>query len=87
MTETLSTGLLLLFVGMGTVFCVLWIVVATGKLLIVAVNRFAIPGDHPLPPDARHPDPSGAKIAAITSAVEAITGGKGQITHIERLES
>jgi hypothetical protein len=31
-------------------------------------------------------DPSGAKIAAITSAIHTMTGGEGQITNIERLE-
>jgi oxaloacetate decarboxylase gamma subunit len=83
----MSTGLLLMIVGMGTVFCVLGLVVATGKFLILSVNRF-----HPAIIETSHissviagEDSSGAKIAAITGAVDVITGGKGRITHIERL--
>jgi oxaloacetate decarboxylase gamma subunit len=84
----MNTGLQLMLVGMGTVFCVLALVVATGKVLILCVNRFqpgatAAVGDSGVPLSG---DASGSKIAAITGAVDVITGGKGRITHIERLK-
>ena len=87
MTSSLETGLILLLVGMATVFLILVIVVYTGKALIFVVNRFTQPEVSDInPPDVHIPDPSGAKIAAITGAVHTVTGGKGRITHIERLE-
>lgn len=87
MTESINTGLLLLMVGMSTVFVVLGIVIYTGKGLILLVNRIPVSQHSELkPPDAHIADPSGAKIAAITAAVHTVTAGKGQITHIERLE-
>ena len=88
MASSLETGLLLLLLGMSTVFLILGIVVFTGKVLILTVNKFtSTPIADIKPPDVHIPDPSsGAKIAAITGAIHSVTGGKGQITHIERLE-
>jgi len=88
MTESIETGLLLMIVGMSTVFVVLGIVVYTGRFLIVIANRFHV---DTLPPTLavqaeQSSDPSGAKIAAITGAIHTVTGGKGQITNIERLD-
>lgn len=87
MTESIETGLLLLIVGMSTVFVVLTIVVYTGKGLIVFVNMLPQPQVNEIkPPDAHIHDLSGAKVAAISGAVHSATGGKGRITHIERIE-
>ena len=87
MTASIETGLLLMIVGMSTVFVVLGIVVYTGKMLILTVNRFAggQPGEIHQSADSQS-DPTGAKIAAITSAIQMVTGGEGHITNIERLE-
>ena len=85
MAEALNTGILLLIVGLGTVFCVLGIVVATGQLLIRFANAF-LSTTSPAEMSVQDMETSGSKIAAITGAVHAITGGKGQITHIERLK-
>jgi len=73
-------------VGLSTVFCVLGIVVATGKVLIRVSNAFQPALAHTEATSTLSPsgDLSGVKIAAITGAVHAITGGKGQITQIER---
>jgi oxaloacetate decarboxylase gamma subunit len=87
MADTVQTGLLLLVVGMSTVLVALVIVVYTGKALILAVNTFTPKTVTEInPPDVHISDPSGPKIAAITGAVHSVTGGKGRITHIERLE-
>lgn len=88
MTASIETGLFLLVVGMLTVFAVLGVVVFTGRALILVVNR--LPGtEHTKtePPAASQTaETAGAKIAAITAAVHSVTGGRGQITNIERLD-
>lgn len=80
MENEISQALTLLGIGMITVFVVLSLVVVVGNVLIKIVNRFA-----PLQEVAlREPEISNSKIAAIISAVEIITGGKGRITKIDR---
>jgi len=74
MDGDISTALSLLTIGMITVFLVLLLVVVTGNILIHLVNRFSQNNDQI----------SGAKIAAITGAVEAFTQGSGHITRIEK---
>ena len=88
MTASLETGLILLIVGMATVLFVLGIVVYTGKLLILVANKFPERqhSSPPLPSPRLSDDLSGAKVAAITGAIMAATGGKGQITNIERVD-
>lgn len=80
MENEISQALTLLGVGMITVFVVLSLVVVVGNVLIRLVNRIAPMPE--LPPKA--PVISNAKIAAITAAVELMTGGKGRITKIEK---
>lgn len=74
MDTNFSTALMLLAVGMITVFVVLALVVFTGNVLIRLVNRFS-PKEEGLAP---------GKVAAITSAVATFTQGKGRITKIEK---
>jgi oxaloacetate decarboxylase gamma subunit len=84
MNGDISFGLMLMAVGMLTVFSILALVVMGGKIMIILINRFA-----PLP-DIESPALSGSygiaktKVAAITAAVETITGGKGKITEINK---
>ena len=64
---------------MITVFVVLTLVVITGKILIRIVNR--------LFPEIETRGSfgiEGAKVAAITTAVEIVTEGTGRITKIEK---
>ncbi len=78
MTPELYTALTLLVIGMITVFVVLLLVTITGNLLIAAVNRFT-----PSRQDQSDLDPE--MVAAITAAVEVVTGGKGSVQKIEKL--
>ncbi len=80
MENEISQALTLLGIGMITVFVVLSLVVVVGNLLIRIVNRLAPLQEAP----SKTSEISNAKIAAITSAVDLITGGKGRITKIER---
>lgn len=85
MNEDLNTALLLMGVGMVTVFLVLTCVVILGNVLTRFVNRF-VPVVESVPVKSSSSDTIQApKIAAITSAVEIFTKGKGQIKSIKKL--
>lgn len=85
MTEELRTAFLLMGVGMITVFIVLLCVVIVGKLLIRFVNRFVPALETANQPPAPTSKIAPAKVAAITSAVEIFTKGKGKITNITKM--
>lgn len=80
MENDLSQALTLLAIGMITVFVVLSLVVMIGNLLIRLVNRITPQSEQM----ADGSTISHATIAAITTAVEVVSGGKAQITKIER---
>ena len=82
MSEDLNTAVMLLGIGMITVFFVLFCVVVTGKVLIALVNRYVPVAVKTTP--SRGTDIPPQKIAAITSAVEIFTKGKGKITNIKK---
>ena len=81
MSDIFQEALMLMAVGMTTVFAVLFLVVGTGNLLIRMINQY-----FPEPaPSVKSPVASAiapAKIAAITAAVSALTGGRGQVEKI-----
>lgn len=96
--ENLETGLLLMVVGMATVFVILLIVIYLGKGLIALVNKYApeeiIVKKHVSSLQAQtnlqmqtnvSESTSGSTTAAIISAVSMVTGGKGNVTKIEKL--
>lgn len=83
--ENLEIGLLLMVVGMATVFVILLIVIYLSQLLIKLVNKVA-PEEEPKKktvPVATSSD-SGA-MDAIKAAVDILTAGKGQVVKIEKL--
>jgi oxaloacetate decarboxylase gamma subunit len=82
MEENLELALSLMIIGMSTVFAILFLVVAGGKIMIRWVNKF-------------HPDTASElifmkadkkKLAAIIAAVNIITRGKGKIKSINKIE-
>lgn len=79
--ENLETALLLMVVGMATVFAILLIVIYLGKLLISLVNKYA--PEEQLPATI-FPIP-GNIVAAITAAVNVVTQGKGKVAKIEKI--
>lgn len=86
MNQDINIALMLMGVGMITVFVVLSLVVIVGKGLVSFVNRFVpeiIVQDEPKRV-AGGVQPT--KIAAITAAVEIFTEGKGHITRIEKID-
>lgn len=82
--EYIETGLLLMFVGMTTVFIILLIVINLGKLLITLVNKYApeeaVPVKGPNGPAPIQPH----VLAAITAAVNVVTHNKGRVVKVER---
>ena len=85
--ENIETAILLMVVGMATVFVILLIVIYLGKLLITLVNKYAPEEVVPEKRDASQgPAPvPGNILAAITAAVNVVTQGKGKITKVEKL--
>lgn len=87
MNENLSVALMLMGVGLATVFLVLLLVIGFGNLLIKAVNKFAPEEEKsaqiPSKPAAALVD--GAVQQAINKAVEQLTGGKGRVEKIVKL--
>ena len=85
--ENIETAILLMVVGMATVFVILLIVIYLGKLLITLVNKYAPEEGVPVKREASQgPAPvPGNILAAITAAVNVVTQGKGKITKVEKL--
>ena len=93
--ENIETGLLLMVVGMTTVFAILLIVIYLGKGLIVLVNKYA-PEEKPVAAAVRVQTAtptqttaigslSGQETAAIVSAISAVTRGQGKVIKIEKV--
>ena len=94
--ENIETGLLLMAVGMMTVFAILLIVINLGKGLILLVNKYAPEGvvaKKAAPSRARVAAPvvasapvmGGPETAAIVSAVSVLTAGQGKVVKIEKI--
>ena len=97
--ENIETGLLLMAVGMLTVFAILLIVINLGKGLILLVNKYApeeVVVKKATPSRARVAAPvvaqaapapvmGGCETAAIVSAVSVLTAGQGKVVKIEKI--
>lgn len=82
MEENLKLALSLMIIGMGTVFAILFLVVAGAKIMILWVNKF-----HPdQASDLNFMKADNKKLAAIIAAVNIVTGGKGKIESINKIE-
>ncbi|ADV45007.1 OadG family protein [Bacteroides helcogenes] len=85
--ENLNTALLLMVVGMATVFAILLIVINLGKGLIALVNKYAPEEAVPSKVAANVPAPiPGNIMAAINAAVTVVTQGKGKVAKIEKIK-
>ena len=77
--ENLGLGLMLMMVGMVTVFLILLIVIYGSRLMIRIVNRVA-PSEAATAAPASGIDPVTRQV--LDAAVAQLTGGKGRITNI-----
>lgn len=85
--ENLNLALLLMVVGMATVFAILLIVIYLGKWLISLVNKFAPEETVPSKSaagGAQAPVPANI-MAVITAAVSVVTHGKGKVAKVEKV--
>lgn len=85
--ENLNIALLLMVVGMATVFAILLIVIYLGKGLIALVNKYVPEESVPVKSaGANAPAPIPANImAAIAAAVSVVTHDKGKVSKVEKL--
>ena len=89
MPQDFNTALLVLIVGMTTVFVILSLIVLSGKLLINIVNRFSPELSPTISQSSAAPAPPEAAVspsvlAAILAAVETVTQGKGKVEKIDK---
>jgi oxaloacetate decarboxylase gamma subunit len=82
--ENLQTALLLMAVGMTTVFAILLIVIYLGKLLIYLANKYAPEEVAPLKKAAAPAPIPTHVLAAITAAVNVVTHNKGKVVKVEK---
>lgn len=84
--ENINTALMLMVVGMVTVFCILLIVIYLGKGLILLVNKYA---PEEVVPDKKKAQGAAAVpgniLAAISAAVTVVTQGKGKVAKVEKI--
>ncbi|MEP2027024.1 MAG: OadG family transporter subunit [Reichenbachiella sp.] len=85
MTDELRTAFLLMGIGMITVFIVLLCVVIIGNLLIQFANRFVPLTEKSVQRSSNTSKIAPSKVAAITSAIEIFTKGRGKITKINKI--
>ena len=88
MSEDFNMAIVLLAVGMLTVFFILALIVIFGNWLILIVNRYfpeqlkqkitqSIPSQHEI---------ESKKLAAIVTAVDIVTKGKGKVESIKKAD-
>lgn len=82
--ENLNEALLLLLVGMTTVFCVLIIVISAGKGLILFANKYIPETVKEKPSVTTNREATPSQVAAINQAVATLTNGKGYVINIQR---
>ena len=91
MQTPLDQALLVLFVGMFSVFIILGLIVISGQLLIRVVNQYfpvALEKKQHTPlPLTAHDSPDAKQLAVITAAVETFTHGKGRIVNVVEIEA
>ena len=83
--ENIETGLLLMVVGMTTVFIILLIVIWLSRLLITVVNKFAPAEETKKKPVPASGGTNAGSMDAIKAAVDILTAGKGQVIKVEKL--
>ncbi|WP_321375660.1 OadG family protein [uncultured Draconibacterium sp.] len=82
----MSEALKLMLTGMSTVFFILIMVVVLGNLIIRITNRFAVVQvSTSVKEGGTQSEIEPSKLAAIVSAVQITTKGKGRITSVEKM--
>ena len=83
--ENIETGLMLMLVGMTTVFVILLIVIGLSQVLIKVVNKVA-PEENAKKKEVKTtPSTDAGAMDAIKAAVDILTAGQGQVIKVEKL--
>ena len=84
--DNITFGLMLMCIGMVTVFSILLIIINLSKLLIKAVNKIA-PEEEVVKKTTQHSAQGvdAATMDIIRAAVAQVTHGKGSVANVERL--
>lgn len=82
--ENLNIALLLMVVGMATVFAILLIVIYLGKAMIALVNKYAPEETAAAKKEGPAAIPANV-LAAINAAVAVVTHDKGKVTKVEKM--
>lgn len=86
MDSTISNAIVLLLIGMITVFIVLSLVVLCGKVLIRLINAYGPePKKVQFPPNKENIQDD--IVALLAGVVDHVTQGKGQITDIKKMKT
>lgn len=82
----MNEALRLMLTGMSTVFFILIMVVVLGNIIIRVTNRFAVAAvESSTSATPSQKKINASKLAAIISAVEITTKGKGKVTSVEKM--
>ncbi len=86
-SSDIGDALVLLGVGMITVFLILALVVISGSILVRIVNKYAPEPVKKLKRASRSASGTAPEvIAAIAAVVETVTGGHGKVESIKKIE-
>lgn len=86
-SSNIGDALVLLAIGMITVFLILALVVVCGNLLIKIINKYAPEPSKKITRASRTATGTAPEVvAAITAVVEAVTSGSGRIQSIEKID-
>lgn len=86
MPSNINTAFTLLVIGMTTVFFILALVVGSGKVLILIINKFFSLEKAKIPIFIDQHAISKRKIAVIIAAVDKLTKGTGNIIDIKKIK-
>ncbi|MCL6220852.1 OadG family protein [Zunongwangia pacifica] len=88
MENNLNNALVIMLVGMITVFIILSLVVVIGNLIIKLTNKYSAENKQPTQiPQQSNSIANSQTIAALVAAVDVTTFGKGKITNITKVSS
>ncbi|HAW05581.1 MAG TPA: oxaloacetate decarboxylase [Saprospirales bacterium] len=88
MESNISNALVLLTIGMITVFLILALVVISGNILIKIVNKYTPEPTKKFSRNYRSVTVTAPEtLAAIATAVETVTAGHGKVESIQKVEN
>lgn len=82
--EPINEAISIMFVGMITVFFILYLIVLIGNVIIRLSNKY-LPEEVVAVKVKKNNEPSNHTYAAIAAAIDIVTKGKGKVTNIKKI--